>query len=179
MHKIITLLLIVGMTGLFNTRAMAQLNEKFKKKAEQEQAEDKDKDKSGSVLDQVKEEAAPAEKKAPAKTQKEEKVEEVVVPDPVFTPQVFTYNHPTSVLAKETQLLKKGELKATVTDAEAKVTAAREKIAAAKALLEADKKARKIKEADYQKKMDKIAKAEKWVSDLELAIQKGKGLTAE
>jgi len=47
MHKIITLLLIVGMTGLFNTRAMAQLNEKFKKKAEQEQAEDKDKDKSG------------------------------------------------------------------------------------------------------------------------------------
>jgi len=47
--------------------------------------------------------------------------------------------------------LKKGELKATVTDAEAKVTTAREKIAAAKALLEADKKARKIKEADYQK----------------------------
>ncbi|OFY57013.1 MAG: hypothetical protein A2Y87_08925 [Bacteroidetes bacterium RBG_13_46_8] len=179
MHKIITLLLIVGMTGLVNTSAVAQLNEKFKKKAEQEQAEDKDKDKSGSVLDQVKDEAAPAEKKAPAKTQKEEKVEEVVVPDPVFTPQVYTYNHPTSVLAKETQLMKKGELKATVTDAEAKVTAAREKIAAAKDALEKNLKAKKIREAEYTKNMFKIMKAEKWVDDLELSVKKGNELIAE
>jgi hypothetical protein len=179
-HKIFTLLLIIGLTGLFNTSAVAQMNEKFRKQAEEKKTEDKtDQDKADNKLDQFKEEAVPAEKKAPAKTQKEEEVEEVVVPDPVFTPQVFTYTHITSVQAKETQLLKKGELKATVADAEIKVKDGREKIAAAREALEKDKKAKKIKEAEYYKKLDKIMKAEKWINDLELDVQKGKELTAE
>jgi hypothetical protein len=175
MHKIFILIVIIGLTGLFNTSAVAQMNDKFKKAAD----EKKDEKKPDSQLEQMKEEAAPAEKKAPAKTPVEEEVTEEVVPDPVFTPQVFTYNHTTSIQAKETQLMKKGELKATVTDGEMKVKEAREKIAATREALEKDKKAKKIKEADYVKKLEKIMKAEKWVNDLELNVQKGKELTAE
>jgi len=179
MHKIITLLLIIGLTGLFNVNAVAQEVNKFKKQVEEKAKEDKAESKPDTKLEQFKEEVAPTEKKAPAKTQKEEEAEEVVVPDPVYIPQVFTYNHTTSVQAKETQLLKMGELKASVTDAEIKVKEGREKIAAAKEALEKDKKAKKIKEAEYYKKLDKIMKAEKWINDLELNVQKGKEMTAE
>jgi len=177
MHKIVTLLLIIGLTGLFSTSAMAQLNEKFKKKVEETKVEETTP--PATQADKFKDQAVPEEKKTPAKTQEVEEVEEVVEPDPVFTPQVFTYTHTTSVLAKEPQLLKQGELKAKVGNAEIKVNEAREKITAAREALEKDKKARKIKEKDYYKKLDKIMKAEKWVNDLELTVQKGKELTAQ
>ena len=173
MNKIITLLLIVGLTGLFSRNAVAQLNDQFKKQAEQQKEQKQPENK----LEEMKEEAAPTPKKTPAKTV--EVVEEVEVPDPVFTPQVFTYNHATAEQARETQLMKKGELKATVNSGEAKIKEARDKIAATKDALEKAKAAKKIKETEYLKKMNKIMKAEKWVNDLELSVQKGKELTAE
>ncbi|MBP1670272.1 MAG: hypothetical protein H6Q21_2638 [Bacteroidetes bacterium] len=179
MHKIVTLLLIICLTGLFNTSAFAQLGKKVEE-AEKENA-NKEKTEQGGLEDKVKqaeEKASPTEKKAPAKTQKEE---EVVVPEPVkvFTPKVIEYTHTTSVQAKETQLLKKGELKATVANADTKVQEARIKLTAAREALEKDKKAKKIKESVYYEKLDKIMKAEKAVNDLELTVQKGKELTAD
>jgi preprotein translocase subunit SecD len=154
------------------------MNEKFKKQAEQQKKESKDETKPDSKLDQFKDQAVPAEKKAPAKTQKKE---EVTVPEPVkvYIPKVIEYTHATSAQAKETQLMKKGELKATVANADTKVKDARMKLAAAREELEKDKKAKKIKEAVYLEKLDKIMKAEKAVNDLELSVQKGKDLTAE
>jgi len=179
MHKLLTLLLIICLTGLFNTSAFAQLGKKVEE-AEKANA-DKEKTEQGGLEEKVKqadEKAAPAEKKAPAKTQKEE---EVVTPEPVkvFTPQVIEYTHTTSVQANETQLLKKGELKSTVANADTKEQEAREKLATAREALEKDKKAKKIKEAVYYEKLDKIMKAEKAVNDLELSVQKGKELTAD
>jgi hypothetical protein len=178
MHKIVSLLLILSITGLFSTSTVAQMNDKFKKQVEDKKTEEKTTPPANQA-DKFKDQAVPAEKKAPAKTKKVEEVVEVVEPDPVFTPQVFTYTHATSIVAKETQLLKKGELKTTVANAETKVTEAREKITAAREALEKDKKARKIKEAEYYKKLDKIMKAEKWVNDLELCVKKGQELTAQ
>ena len=179
MHKIVTLLLIICLTGLFNTSAFAQLGKKVEE-AEKENAKKENTDQGGleNKVKQAEEQAAPKEKKAPAKTQKEE---EVVVAEPVkvFTPQVIAYTHTTSIQAKETQLMKKGELKATVADADTKVQEARIKIAVAREALEKDKKAKKIKEAVYYEKLDKIMKAEKAVNDLELSVQKGKELTAD
>jgi hypothetical protein len=178
MHKILTFLLIVCLTGLFNTSAIGQMNEKFKKQAEQQKKESKD----TSKLDQFKNQATPAEKKAPAKTQKKEEVPEVVaVPEPVkvYVPKVIEYTHTTSVQAKETQLVKKGELKASVMNADTKVKDARVKITAAREALEKNKKAKKIKEAVYLEKLDKIMKAEKAVNDLEVCVQKGNELTAK
>jgi len=179
MNKILTLLLILCLTGLFNASAFAQLGKKVEE-AEKENA-NKEKTEQGGLEDKVKqaeEKAAPTEKKAPAQTQKEE---EVVVPEPVkvFTPKVIEYTHTTSVQAKETQLLKKGELKATVANADTKVQEARIKLTAAREALEKDKKAKKIKESVYYEKLDKIMKAEKAVNDLELTVQKGKELTAD
>jgi len=179
MNKILTLLLILCLTGLFNTSVFAQLGKKVEE-AEKENVS-KEKTEQGGLENKVKqaeEQAAPAKKKAPAQTQKEE---EVVVPEPVkvFTPKVIEYTHTTSVQAKETQLMKKGELKATVADADTKVLEARTKLAAAREALEKDKKAKKIKEAAYYEKLDKIMKAEKAVNDLELTVQKGKELTMD
>lgn len=179
MNKILTLLLILCLTGLFNTSVFAQLGKKVEE-AEKENVS-KEKTEQGGLENKVKqaeEQAAPAKKKAPAQTQKEE---EVVVPEPVkvFTPKVIEYTHTTSVQAKETQLMKKGELKATVADADTKVQEARTKLAAAREALEKDKKAKKIKEAAYYEKLDKIMKAEKAVNDLELTVQKGKELTMD
>jgi hypothetical protein len=183
MHKIVTLLLIICLTGLFNTTAVAQLNKKFEKQVEEKAKEEKkDTTKPDTKLEQFQEQVTPAETKAPAKTQKKEEVpEEVMTPEPVkvFTPKVIAYTHTTSVQAKETQLLKKGELKATVANADAKVQEARTKLAAAREALEKDKKAKKIKESVYYEKLDKIMKAEKAVNDLELTVQKGKELTAD
>jgi hypothetical protein len=181
MHKIITLILIVSLTGLFSTNVIAQLNDKLKKQVEEKQKEEQtDQKKPENKLDQLKEEVAPTEKKAPVKVQKKEEApEETVEPEPVFIPQVYTYNHTTSEQAKATQQMKKQELKTTVANADAKVKESREKIAAAREALEKDKKAKKIKDAVYYQKLDKIMKAEKWVNDLELSVQKGKELTAE
>jgi colicin import membrane protein len=66
------------------------------------------------------------------------------------------------------------ELGNSVMEGDAKVMEAREKINAAKEQLEKDKKAKKISEAAYKEKKEKIDKAEQAVNNLEMEVQKAK-----
>lgn len=72
--------------------------------------------------------------------------------------------------AKQQTEDKKAALTHSKTEAAKKVTESKEKIAAAKAKLEKDKKEKKINDAQYKERKEKIAKAEKAVTDLETKI---------
>lgn len=81
--------------------------------------------------------------------------------------------------AKLNKEAKKQELTNSVTSAELKVAEAKEKLQVAKENLEKDKKARKISDAEYQVKKEKIQKVETAVTDLEGKVNAGKEIVAQ
>jgi len=185
MKTILSLTLICVLIALVGTNAFAQPGKdkpektKATEKKEMQKAEQKAKPEAGKKLDESKAAKDEKVKKDSLKTDKDNEGQGHAYGKNKGGLEGKEFGQSRAEQAKLEQKQKEQELGTSVEEGDAKVMEAREKIAAAKEQAEKEKMAKKISEAAYQEKMEKINNAEKAVDDLEMKVKKAKEMQTE